>query len=64
MDNDLMLLESIGQGCTESYCELYQRYKDRIHRFAHSRIRDCDVASDILQETFLTVWKTARNFAG
>jgi len=59
-----MLLESIGQGCTESYCELYQRYKDRIHRFAHSRIRDCDVASDILQETFLTVWKTARNFAG
>jgi len=64
MDNDHVLLVAIGQGCTESYCELYTRYKDRIHRYAHSRVQDYDSAGDILQETFLTVWKTAKSFAG
>jgi len=61
---DLDLLTAIKHGCEDSYEELYRRYSDRIHRFAQSRVQDFELASDILQETFLTVWRGAASFAG
>lgn len=62
--SDQELLAAVVEGCTSSFTELYEKYKVRVHRFALSRLQDAELASDCLQETFLTVWKSAASFAG
>ncbi len=64
MYSDHELLTAVAEGCKSSFAELYERHKTRIYRFALSRMRDSELASDCLQETFLTVWKDAASFAG
>jgi RNA polymerase sigma-70 factor (ECF subfamily) len=62
--SDQELLAAISKGCTSSFAALYEKYKERIYRFALSRLQDSELASDCLQETFLTVWKSAASFTG
>lgn len=63
MYSDQELLKATAEGCTSSFGALYEKYRERIFRFALSRLHDSELASDCLQETFLTVWKSATSFA-
>lgn len=39
-------------------------YGDNLYRFARIRLRDHDIAEDMVQETFLAAWKARDNFKG
>ena len=43
---------------------LYERHSDPLHRFLQSRLRDPFEAADVMQETFLEVWRSAARFEG
>jgi len=40
------------------------RYSRELFRFAVQRLRNEDDAEDVVQETFLTAWRTRKNFRG
>lgn len=39
-------------------------YADSLYRFAAARISDTDAAKDLVQDTFLSAWKSRDNFKG
>lgn len=63
-DTDIELVGAVREGSAEAYEVLYTRYSDRIYRYCLARLRDSDLASDVLQETFLVLWQNAGSFQG
>jgi len=51
---DEELVESTLAGDGDAFAALYDRYADRVHSFAYSRLRDPADAADALQSTFIT----------
>lgn len=51
------LLEKVKQGDRKAYRALFDKYYQPLFNFTVSRVRDSDIASDIVQETFVRVWK-------
>lgn len=43
---------------------LYERHSEPLYRFLQSRLRDPFEAADVMQETFLEVWRSAARFEG
>ncbi len=54
---DTQLLEKVKHGDREAFRAIFQKYYHPLFNFTVSRIRDSDIASDIVQETFVRVWK-------
>ncbi|MEZ5816998.1 MAG: sigma-70 family RNA polymerase sigma factor [Hyphomicrobiaceae bacterium] len=46
----------------EAFRELYELYGQRIRRFMVRRGADAALADELMQETFLSVWKKARHY--
>ena len=46
----------------ESYSILVDRYKNRLLNFVYRFVKDFDVAEDIVQETFLRVYRKRHNY--
>jgi RNA polymerase sigma factor (sigma-70 family) len=42
--------------------ELYRRYERRLYRFGVQRLGDNGLADEMVQETFVRLWRTAGNF--
>lgn len=61
---DIELVGAVREGSAEAYEVLYTRYSDRIYRYCLARLRDSELASDVLQETFLVLWQNAGSFQG
>jgi len=61
---DIELVSAVREGSAEAYKVLYTRYSDRIYRYCLARLRDSELASDVLQETFLVLWQNASSFQG
>lgn len=61
---DIELVGAVREGASEAYELLYTRYSDRIYRYCLARLRDTELASDVLQETFLVLWQNASSFQG
>ena len=59
-DQDLMRL--VAQGDQEAFDFLYLRYKARLRKFIAGFVQDETAAEDLLQETFLRVYKNAGKF--
>lgn len=43
---------------------LYEQYADAVYRYALSILRKPHLAEDVVQETMMVVWKSAKNFKG
>ena len=43
---------------------LYERHSDALYRFLRARLGDPFEASDVMQETFLEIWRAASRFEG
>ena len=52
--SDHELVDSARSGDAEAFAALYDRYADRVHTFAYSRLRDPADAADAMQTTFIT----------
>jgi len=64
LSEDLSLLRRVAAGDRMAFRALYDRYADRVFRFAVSIVRRAHLAEDVLQETMIVVWKRAKTFRG
>jgi RNA polymerase sigma-70 factor (ECF subfamily) len=62
--NDQQLLEGLRCDSEPHFSELYQRYYERIYRFVYTRVRNHADAEEIVQETFVSVFRSIGNFRG
>lgn len=59
--SDWELVKQAQIGNVAAFEILSFRHKDKCHRFIYSYIRDFSQSEDLLQETFLCVWKHIHN---
>jgi RNA polymerase sigma-70 factor (ECF subfamily) len=60
--SDAVLLGRIAQGDLEAFQAFYTRYAGRILTYARQLSRGRDLAEDVVQEVFVTVWRRAASF--
>ncbi len=58
------LIARIGAGDRRAFEELYNLYHRRMARFLTRLTRRYDVAEEVINDTFLVVWRKARDFRG
>jgi RNA polymerase sigma-70 factor, ECF subfamily len=63
--DDATLIARIGSaGDKAAMKALYERHSDALYRFLRARLGDPFEASDVMQETFLEIWRAANRFEG
>lgn len=62
--NDRALVQRVAAGDVAAFDELYVAYHLDVYRYARYLLRDAAAAEDVLQETFLAVWRGAGRFRG
>ncbi len=55
--DDALLMQQIAAGDQAAFRELYDRYANRLYRYALLHLRSSDAAEDAVQETLLAVWR-------
>lgn len=60
-DRDIML--QVQNGRTGAFARLVSRYQDRLTRFAVSKLRDHQLAEDLVQETFLAAYRARASYS-
>ena len=60
--SDKDLLSNVINGEIESYEIIVNRYKNRLMNFVFRFVKDYDVSEDIVQETFLRVFRKRRDY--
>ena len=61
-DNDFDLIQAINSGQTEKFQDLVKRYEQKIYNFSLRMCRNTSDAEDMIQDTFLNVFKYLKNF--
>ncbi|MBN8749959.1 MAG: sigma-70 family RNA polymerase sigma factor [Variovorax sp.] len=56
------LLDRVGQRDTSALQQLYERTSSRLFGLAMRIVRQREVAEDVLQEAFLTIWRSAPDY--
>jgi len=64
LGEDHHLIARVAVGDRVAFRSLYDRYAQRVFRFAMSIVRRPHLAEDVLQETMIVVWKKAKTFKG
>ncbi len=59
-DDDLMAM--VRDGDADAFDTLFDRYRSPVYNFARMMLGSLDGAEDVLQEAFLAVARTARNY--
>ena len=62
--DDTVLLSLVAEGDTAALEELYRRHSAWLFARLMRRCNDSDVVVDVVQDTFVTVWKDARRYRG
>ena len=62
--SDQELLEGLQSGSELHFNQLYDRYFQRIYAFVHSRVRNHADSEEIVQETFVTVFRSIESYRG
>jgi RNA polymerase sigma factor (sigma-70 family) len=60
--SDHGLLALVARGDRDAFAQLYDLYGGAAYALALRIVRDRDLASDVVQEAFLTIWKQAATF--
>jgi len=61
-DDDARLIEAINAGQKNKFMDLVNRYQQRLYNFGLRMCRDRSDAEDLVQETFLNVFKYLKDF--
>lgn len=61
---DAELMERIAQGDRSALKALYERHQARLFNFIRVRLDDHFEAADVLQDTFIDVWRGASRYRG
>lgn len=62
--DDTHIVTRIASGDREALAELYNRYQQHLFRYLLQLTPDYGLAEEILQDTFVAAWKSARTFEG
>jgi RNA polymerase sigma-70 factor (ECF subfamily) len=62
--SDRELIADVANGDEAAFGQLYDRFADRVHRYAYTILRGKHLAEEVAQETMIAVWKGASKFAG
>jgi RNA polymerase sigma factor (sigma-70 family) len=60
--SDHGLLALVARGDSEAFARLYDMYSEAAHSLAVRIVRDRDLAADVVQDAFETVWRNAFRF--
>lgn len=63
-EDDRELMARVVQGDRSAFSALVARHRDLVWRSVRYRVADDTVGEDVLQETFLAVWRGARSYGG
>ena len=61
-DNDFDLIQAFNSGQTEKFQDLVKRYEQKLYNFSLRMCRNTSDAEDMIQDTFLNVFKYLKNF--
>ena len=61
-NRDQELMRSTQAGDHASFAELVDRFRPRLLRFSRSSLRDSQLAEDVVQETFLAVYRSRHTY--
>jgi RNA polymerase sigma-70 factor (ECF subfamily) len=61
---DAELLEALRQGSQQAFDTLYNRYYQRLYNFSYLRLRNHADAEEVLQETFIAVFRCIGSYKG
>ncbi|HJT58653.1 MAG TPA: sigma-70 family RNA polymerase sigma factor [Ktedonobacteraceae bacterium] len=61
--SDEALLDAIAGGAAWAMESLYQRYSRILYSLAYRMVADYQVAEDLLQDTFMSVWKRSTSYS-
>lgn len=61
-DVDRLFLDSISAGSTSAFDELVQKYEGKLYNFGLKICKDVGDAEDLVQETFINVFKSINSF--
>ena len=61
-DNDVDLIQSINDGRVDKFHDLVKRYEQKLYNFSLRMCRDHHDAEDMVQETFLNVFRYLKGF--
>jgi RNA polymerase sigma-70 factor (ECF subfamily) len=59
--DDLELFSLLRDGDRTAYTEIYHRYKPLLYIHAYKRLRDEDMAIDIVHDMFVSLWNNRHN---
>ena len=61
-DDDTELIQAINSGQADKFHDLVKRYEQKLYNFSMRMCRDHSDAEDMIQETFLNVFKYIKDF--
>ena len=61
-DKDFELIQAINSGRTDKFHDLVKRYEQKLYNFSLRMCRDHSDAEDMIQETFLNVFRYLKDF--
>jgi len=61
-DNDFDLIQAINSGQAEKFHDLVKRYEQKLYNFSLRMCRNPSDAEDMIQDTFLNVFRYLKNF--
>jgi RNA polymerase sigma-70 factor (ECF subfamily) len=64
MDNDIALVHAAQRGDQRAFAQLVEKYEARVYNLARKMMRDPQDAEDVLQETFISVFRHLKDFQG
>lgn len=62
MTSDDQLILEFQQGSREAFCEIFERYRERIYGFFRRRLHDPARAEELTQECFLALLRNATRY--
>lgn len=64
MSEDRKLIARVAAGDERAFRRLYEKYADRVFRYALTLLRDPHSAEEVVQETMVALWQKANSFRG
>ncbi len=62
VDEDVRLMLAFRDGDDRAFDALFERWAGRVLRFVERMVRESSVAEDLVQETFLRVWRARKRY--
>jgi RNA polymerase sigma-70 factor (ECF subfamily) len=63
VDEDVRLMLAFRDGDDRAFDQLFERWAGRVLRFVERMVGEASVAEELVQETFVRVWKARARYA-